>query len=64
MLLAESSQRLVAVASLDDPVAVPLQGVREEGLDRILVVDEENGRGRVRHLCVGAPTGGPARPLL
>ena len=48
-VLGEPRERLVAVACLDDPVAVPLERVREEGLDRVLVVDEEDGRRRVRH---------------
>src|SRR4029078_7258166 len=52
-LLREPAQSLVAVAGLDDAIGVPLERVREGCLDRILVVDEENGRGGVRHLAVG-----------
>src|SRR6185503_7548282 len=52
-LLGEAPQGLVAVARLDDPVAVALERVREQRLDRILVVDEEDGRGRIRHFVVG-----------
>ena len=61
-LLAEPAERLLAVAGLDDRVAVPLERIREQGLDRFLVVDEENCR-RVGHRSVragprlaGAPT--------
>lgn len=45
VLLLESLQRLLAVASLDNPVPVALERVGEQRLDRLLVVDEENGRG-------------------
>ena len=44
LLLAELLKRLLAVASLNDGVAVPLERVRQESLDRFLVVDEQNGR--------------------
>ena len=57
VLLGEPPQRLVAVARLDDPVAVALERVREERLDRVLVVDEEDGRGGVRHLRWSATPG-------
>ena len=43
LLLGEPAQRLLAVARLDDAVAVPLERVREERLDRVLVVDEQDG---------------------
>ena len=65
MLLAESAERLVAVARLHDPVAVPLERVREQRLDRVLVVDEEDGRsarhrsGRAGPQARGAPTIAP-----
>ena len=61
-LLAEAAERLLAVARLHDRVAVPLERVREQRLDRFLVVDEEDCRG-VGHRSVragprlaGAPT--------
>ena len=44
-LLGEPSQRLLAVARLDDAEPVPLERVGEELLDGVLVVDEEDGRG-------------------
>ena len=40
--MSEELERLLAVASLDDSEAVTFERVREEFLDRILVVDEEN----------------------
>ena len=43
--LGEAAQRLLAVARLDDAEAVALERVREELLDRVLVVDEEDGGG-------------------
>ena len=42
---AKRLQRLLAVARLDDAVPVPLERIREELLDRVLVVDEQNGGG-------------------
>ena len=48
VLLGEAPQRLLAVARLHDAVAVPLERIREQRLDRILVVDEQNGGG-LRH---------------
>ena len=51
LLLAEQPERLLTVPSLDDPVAVPLERVREQRLDRVLVVDEKDCRG-VGHPCV------------
>src|SRR4029453_19006935 len=48
VFLREPLERLLAVACLDDAVAVPLERGGEQGLDRILVVYEENGR-RGRH---------------
>src|SRR4249919_2439521 len=51
-LLAETPKCLFSVARLDDGVAVPLEGVREQGLNRVLVVDEENCRS-VRHRTRG-----------
>ena len=59
-LLAEAAQRLVAVAGLDDPVPVPLERVREKRLDRVLVVDEQDGRGRLGHLWLTRPQRGRA----
>ena len=48
LLLGEPRQRFLAVACLHDPVPVPFERVRQECLDRVLVVDEEDCRG-VRH---------------
>ena len=45
VLLGEALQRLFAVACLDDPIAVPLERIREQLLNRVLVVDEQNGGG-------------------
>ncbi len=50
-VLVEAPERLFAVARLDDRVPVPLERVREQGLNRFLVVDEEDGR---RELGIGA----------
>src|SRR5439155_19637193 len=38
-------ERVFAVPGLQDAEALTFQGVREELLDRVLVVDEEDGRG-------------------
>ena len=46
--LVETPQRVFAVARLDDAEAVPLEGIRQELLNSVLVVNEENG-GRIRH---------------
>ena len=48
VLLGEPRERLLAVARVHDPEAVALERVREELLDGVLVVDEEDRRG-VRH---------------
>ena len=48
-LLAEARQRLAAVGRLHYLVAVALQGKRQQRLDRLLVVDEEDSRCTVRH---------------
>ena len=45
LLVGEALQCLLAVARLDDAVAVALERIREELLDRVLVVDEQNGWG-------------------
>ena len=45
VLLGEAPQRLVAVSGRNDPEPVALERVRQELLDRVLVVDEEDGRG-------------------
>ena len=45
VLLGEAAQGLLAVACLDDAVAVALERVGEQPLDRVLVVDEQDGRG-------------------
>ena len=47
-VLLEALQRLLAVARLHDLEALVLEGVREELLDRLLVVDEQD-RGAFRH---------------
>jgi hypothetical protein len=44
-LLGEAVQRLAAVGRLHDVVAVPLQRERQQRLDRLLVVDEQDARG-------------------
>ena len=44
-LLAEPSQRLFSIARLDDLVAVALERIGEQGLDGLLVVDQEDGGG-------------------
>ena len=49
VLLREALERLVAVARLHDAISVPLERVGEQRLDRVLVVDEEDGRRGVRH---------------
>jgi len=61
-ILVEATERLFAVARLDDRVPVPLERVGEQGLDRFLVVDEEDGR-RVGHRSVRAGSRSPARLL-
>ena len=45
MLLREPLERLLAVPRRDDPEPVALERIREELLNRVLVVDEEDGRG-------------------
>ena len=40
----ETRERLVAVPRLDDPVSVAFERIREELLNRLLVVDEQDGR--------------------
>ena len=47
-LRVEAGERLVAVPRLDDAVAVPLERIGQELLDRLLVVDEQDG-GWIRH---------------
>ena len=42
LLRREPAQRLLAVTRLDDAVPVPLEGIREERLNRVLVVDEQD----------------------
>ena len=44
VLRVEPGERLVAVARLDDPVAVAFERIGEELLDGLLVVDEQDGR--------------------
>ena len=56
MLGLELRKRLVSVARLDDAITVPLQRIREELLNGLLVVDEQDG-GWIRHR---EPTGGRA----
>ena len=48
-LLGEARERLAAVRGLHDLVAVALQRERQQRLDRLLVVDQEDARGAVRH---------------
>ena len=48
-LLVEARERLAAVGRLDHLVAVPLQREGEKGLDRLLVVDEQDSGGAVCH---------------
>ena len=55
VLRVEAGERLLAVPRLDDAVPVAFERVREELLDGLLVVDEQDGRG-VRHR---EPTEGP-----
>ena len=43
LLFREPAQRLLAVTGRDDAVPVPLERVREELLNRVLVVDEQDG---------------------
>ena len=43
--LGEPLQRLLAVARGDNAEAIPLERVRQQLLNRVLVVDEEDGRG-------------------
>src|SRR5262249_51636287 len=54
-LLVEPTQGLLAVARLDNAVAVALQGIGEQRLDRVLVVDEEDGRGILHAYALRAP---------
>ena len=44
-LLGEAVERLLAVAGRDHLVAVALERERQQGLDRLLVVDEQDPRG-------------------
>ena len=60
---AEALERLLAVARLHDPEALALERVREQLLHRILVVDEEDGRG-FRHRRFHVETERPACVLL
>ncbi len=48
VLLVEAAQSVLAVAGLDDAVPVAFEREREKRLDRLLVVDEQYGRG-IRH---------------
>ena len=48
----EARQRFLAVARLQHAIALALQRIREELLDGVLVVDEEDGRG-VGHVVLG-----------
>ena len=48
-LLGEARERLAAVGCLHHFVAVALQRERQQRLDRLLVVDQEDARGTVRH---------------
>ena len=57
----EAGQRLLAVPGLDDPVPLVLERVREELLDRVLVVDEQDGRG-VGHRGPGVGRSVAGRP--
>ena len=50
-LVSKPPQCLLAVARLDDAVPVPLERIREEFLDRVLVVDEQNGGGFRHRRC-------------
>ena len=71
-LLGEARERLAAVGRLHDLVAVALQREREQRLDRLLVVDEQDAGGAVGHdalqpRIVGAcryPRCGARRPGL
>ena len=45
VVVREPLQGLLAVPGLDDLVPVPLERERQERLYRVLVVDEEDGRG-------------------
>jgi len=53
---AELPKRFLAVTRLNDAVPVALEGVREQRLNRLLVVDEENC-GRRRHRAVTPASG-------
>ena len=48
-LLGEARERLAAVGRLHDLVAVALQRERQQRLDRLLVVDQQDARGSVCH---------------
>ncbi len=61
VLLAKAAERLVPIPRLDDAVPIPLEWIREQGLDGVLVVHEEDGRGGIRH-AFGAAT--PRRDRL
>ena len=52
-LLARSAQRLFAVARRDDAETVALERIRQELLDGVLVVDEEDGRGVGHRRLIG-----------
>ena len=50
LLLGEARERLAAVGRLHDLVAVALEREREQCLDRLLVVDEQDAGGAVGHV--------------
>ena len=52
LLLGEARERLAAVGRLHDLVAVPLERERQQGLDRLLVVDEQDAWCAVGHLAL------------
>jgi hypothetical protein len=62
VVLLELPERLFAVARLDDRVAVPLERIRQKRLDRLLVVDEQDGRGAGHRKGLAGPL--PAARLL
>jgi hypothetical protein len=49
-----TAERLLAVARRDDAEAVAFERIRQELLDRVLVVDEQDGRS-VRHKTMMPP---------
>ena len=50
LLLGEARERLAAVGRLHDLVAVALQREREQRLDRLLVVDQQDAGGAIGHV--------------